>query len=315
MTHDLLTPCNGGAWNGPRVQGCVCAKRKGFGVAVIGKLKETQVKKNLYYEIKDKVVEEVTQNGQLVRVSRRTKVYGLHSTHDVRNQLIELLRERMSYHKDKFISPTIYKELTGLEVKKSGKVEHSDLTHDDQIFSYLMAMYVWYEGKNLRELFGLEKVGIKTEESIDEEIDMATGPKNQVDMSKYLEIANRPSDDLGRLRVEVDLNQMNQGKGMLFSEFVSQQRKREDEHLRWMLRDARYREAYARYYGVPVDSVDGEVGRSSYDDVGARLPQSLFTDFNKDPEELDDGSVYRNMPSGFATNYGEDPYTEDETRQ
>ena len=289
---------------------CEHMKQQGFGQAVIGKLKETQVKKNLYYEIKDKVFEEVTQNGQLVRVSRKTKVYGIHSTHEVRNQLIELLRERMNYHKDKFISPTIHKELTGLEVKRNGKVEHSDLTHDDQIFSYLMALYVWYEGKNLRELFGVEKFGIKTEESIDEEIDMATGPngKFQVDMSKYIERANRATDDKSKTRVELDLSQMNEGKGMLFSEFVAEQRKKETEHLRFLLKDPRYKEAYARYYGVPIDSVDPEIGRSSYDEVGATMPTSLFTDFNADPEELEEGSIYRNMPSEYAAaQYGSDP--------
>ena len=292
-------------------------KRKGFGQAVIGKLKETAVKKNLYYEIKDKVVEEVTQNGRIVRMNRQTKVYGLHSTHEVRNQLIELLRERMNYHKDKFISPTIYKELTGLEVKRNGKVEHSDLTHDDQIFSYLMAMYVWYEGKNLREIFGMEKFGIKTEESIDEEIEMATGPnsKTQANMAPIIEKANMATEDRMRTRVELDLAQLNQGKGMMFSEFVAQQRQREDEHLRFLLKDPRYKEAYARYYGVPVDSVDPEIGRSSFDEVGATLPKSLFTDFNKDPEEMDEGSIYHNMPSEFVGQYGENPGIQEDESQ
>lgn len=290
-------------------------KRQGFGLAVISKLKETQVKKNLYYEIKDKVVEETTINGRLERKSRRIRVYGLQSTHDIRNQLIELLRERMSFHKDKFISPTIYKELTGLEVKKNGKVEHSDLTHDDQIFSYLMAMYVWYDGKNLRENFGLEKFGIRTEESVDDEIEMATGPSRQADMTKYMAVANQSTDDRGKLRVDMDLAQMKLGKGMMFSEFVAQQRSKETEHLRWMLRDPRYREAYARYYGVPVESVDSDVGKGSYDDRNSLLPNSLFMDFNKDPEEMNEGSIYHSMPSQFVTQYGAEPYPEDETQQ
>ena len=92
----------------------------------------------------------------------------MYSNNDVRDNLIEILKERVRYHKDKFISPSIYEEMRGLEVKKNGKVEHSDLTHDDQIFSYLMALYVWYEGKNLREVFGIEKSGIKTEEDVDD---------------------------------------------------------------------------------------------------------------------------------------------------
>ena len=39
-------------------------KHNGFGAAVIGKLKETKVKQNLYYEMKEKVVEEQTYHGR-----------------------------------------------------------------------------------------------------------------------------------------------------------------------------------------------------------------------------------------------------------
>ena len=136
----------------------------GYGLSVISALKETPVKRNLYYEIKDKVLEETVDNGRLVRKLRKTKVFGLHSTKEVRDQLIELLMERVRHHKDKFISPTLYEEMRGLEVTKNGRVDHSELTHDDQIFSYLLGLYIWYYGKNLRENFGIEKFGIKTEE-------------------------------------------------------------------------------------------------------------------------------------------------------
>ena len=74
---------------------------------------------------------------------------------------MEILKERMIYHKDKFISPILYDELNGLEVKRNGKIEHSNNTHDDQVFSYLIALYVWYEGKNLMELYGIDKTSIK----------------------------------------------------------------------------------------------------------------------------------------------------------
>jgi hypothetical protein len=199
----------------------------------------------------------------------------------------------MSLHKDKFISPTLHKELTGLEVKKNGKVEHSDLTHDDQIFSYLMALYVWYEGKNLRELFGIEKFGIKTEEDVDDIVDLDTDfKKASSNMIKPILEATRTTDDKVAARVEMDLGQLQKGKGMLFSEFVNQQRKKEDEHLQMMLRDEKTKEAYARYYGVKPDAVDINAGKSSYDEMQMSLPTSLFTDFYKDPEEMDQNSIY-----------------------
>ena len=265
-------------------------------MAIIGKLKETKVKNNLYYEMKDKVVEETTQNGRLVRATRRTKVYGLTNDHATRNLLIELLRDRMSLHKDKFISPTLHKELTGLEVKKNGKVEHSDLTHDDQIFSYLMALYVWYEGKNLRELFGIEKFGIKTEEDIDDIVDLDTDfNKNAADLAKPILDITRSSGNPQAAKLELDLGQMNKGKGVMFADFLEKQRKQEEAHLQMMLKDTKTKEAYARHYGIAPDAVDPSMGKSSYDEMQMSLPVSLFTDFHKDPEEMDAGSIYLNL--------------------
>ena len=102
---------------------------------------------------------------RLERVPRKVKVYGVDSTKSVRARLIEILMERAMYHKDKFIDPILWEEMRSMEVKKSGKVEHSDKTHDDNVFSYLMALYVWYEGKNLVENFGIRKSTLRTDDN------------------------------------------------------------------------------------------------------------------------------------------------------
>ncbi len=96
---------------------------------------------------------------------RKVKVYGLDSTKAIRARLIEILQERVRYHKDKFIAPILYDEMRSMEVKKNGKVEHSDRTHDDQVFSYLMALYVWYDGKNLAENWQIRKNTLKTDDA------------------------------------------------------------------------------------------------------------------------------------------------------
>lgn len=141
----------------------------GFGVSVIQRLCKTSVKKNLYWEEKDKVFEEGMENGRVVKKTRKVRVYGTDSTRDVRARLIEILYDRVAYHKDKFIAPILHKEMQSMEVKKTGKVEHSDNSHDDQVFSYLMALYVWYDGKNLAERFHIIKNSIKTD--MDEDIE------------------------------------------------------------------------------------------------------------------------------------------------
>lgn len=274
-------------------------KHNGYGLSIIGRLKESKVKRNLYYEIKDKIVEEVMQNGKPVRVTRKTKCFGLHSNHEIRNLLIEILRERMNFHKDKFISPTLYEEMRGLEVKRNGKVEHSDLTHDDQIFSYLMALYVWYEGKNLREDFGIEKAGIKTEESIDEEIELVSGPGSGFDMTKSMAAANRPADAADSILTN-QLNGLAKAKGLLFSEFVEQQRKADEEHLKQLLMNPKDKEAYARFYGVSPEDVDVDSSTDSLSEAMSTLPESVFLDFNVPEEEMSRSSIYRTLNSNIG---------------
>lgn len=268
----------------------------GYGLSVIGKLKGSKLKRNLYYEIKDKTIEESVEDGVVVTKKRKTKVYGLQSTKEVREQLIELLRERMTYHKDKFISPTIYKELTGLEVKKNGKVEHSDLTHDDQIFSYLMAMYVWYEGKNLRENFGIQKFGIKTEEAVDDVLELSS-VDDVSDITEEIAYVNRDKQD----EYEKQMAELQKGKGIMFSEFVANQRKKEDEQLKLMLQSPVVREAYAKRYGIKADTI--AIDDKAYGPgVGQQVPNSVFLDFNKDDSELGDNSIYADMNDYLTSN-------------
>ena len=169
----------------------------GFGIAVVQRLCKTSVKKNLYWELKEKVIEEEFRQGMHNKHKRLLKVYGLDSTKAVRARLIEILMERVRYHKDKFICPDLHREMQSMEVKKSGKVEHSDNSHDDNVFSYLMAMYVWYDGKNLAENFGIRKTTIKTDENIDMEeaqFEDALESGINVDYSRIIEDEDEISD-------------------------------------------------------------------------------------------------------------------------
>ena len=274
----------------------------GYGLSVISALKETPVKRNLYYEIKDKVLEETVDNGRLVRKLRKTKVFGLHSTKEVRDQLIELLMERVRHHKDKFISPTLYEEMRGLEVTKNGRVDHSELTHDDQIFSYLLGLYIWYYGKNLRENFGIEKFGIKTEDSVDDIVDLNNGVEDVGSIVEEMVSLTRDNTD----PLNIQLAQMNQAKGMMFSEYVAKQKQIEEERLKVLLQNPKIKEAYAKNYGIAPDMVSA--GTEDHFGMTESLPDSIFTDFNKDISEMDQGSIYTtlNQPVATGTEYGED---------
>ena len=163
----------------------------GFGAAVIQRLCKTSAKKNLYWEIKDRVIEEAFNGVRVDKVTKKVRVYGVDSTKAVRARLIEILMERVRYHKDKFICPILHSEMSAMEVKKNGKVEHSDKTHDDQVFSYLMALYVWYDGKNLIENFGIRKTTIKTDEDVELEEDIF---EDAIEKKEKLSIDNSIDD-------------------------------------------------------------------------------------------------------------------------
>lgn len=155
-------------------------KLKGFGASVLAQLIKTKIKRNLYYEIRDRVLEERSVGVTVQKMTKKVKEFGFTETKNSRELLMGILRDRMDNHKAKFISPIIYNELCTLEVKKNGKIEHSANAHDDQIFSYLMALYVWYEGKDLMERYGLQKGTIHTDE--DETVEEGLG-ENYEDIS------------------------------------------------------------------------------------------------------------------------------------
>lgn len=219
----------------------------GFGRSVVQRLVKTPVKANLYWEIKDKVVEEAVNGYRVDQVKRKVRVYGLNSNKSVRNRLIEILRTRMAYHKDKFIAPILYDEMKGMEVKNSGKVEHSEKTHDDQVFSYLMALYVWYDGKNLMENFGIQKDSLKTDQEYEL---LESGFEDQLDgrTKINLEIVNEePDSEMVDLMKWIEENSKFMDSNMLQEKTRDKDREVRDNLL---LSDKNAREAKAKLTGV-----------------------------------------------------------------
>lgn len=157
----------------------------GFGASVLATLIKTKIKRNLYYEIKERCYEERAQGMTITKMNKKVKVYGYDETKANRELLMGILRDRMDNHKAKFISPIIYNELCTLEVKKNGRIEHSSNAHDDQIFSYLLALYIWYEGKDLMERYGLQKGTVTTDEDVT--VEMGLG-ENLEDISQDMSI-------------------------------------------------------------------------------------------------------------------------------
>ena len=236
----------------------------GFGASVLQELIKTKIKANLYYEIKDRVIEERYDGMNTVKRTKKIKVYGFDETKKSRELLMEILRDRMTNHKGKFIAPIIYHELNTLEVKKNGRIEHSSNAHDDQIFSMLMALYVWYEGKNLMENFGLSIRQIYTdaEEEVEGDIE-----DNRYEIIEGLDM--EMGDDESNY-VKEQLDYIASDKSISFQDWKNRQREEDNEALKQLLKDKVARKAYAEQFHIDETDLDfADNGLTS-------LPTSVF---------------------------------------
>lgn len=224
----------------------------GYGASVLSKLITTSIKRNLFYEIKDKVIEERSNGMNTIRKTQKTKIYGLDSSKNTRELLMQILRERMEYHKDKFISPILFRELEGLEVKKNGRIEHSSTGHDDQVFSYLLALYIWYEGKDVMERWGIQKKTIKTDQDAEEAIIQLEDQYNDI----IVELEADPDDPTG---VEEQLAYLNSNKSITYEQWMQQETVKDNEAMQRLLQSRLGQKAYCEKYGVDTDEFQNQM--------------------------------------------------------
>ena len=237
----------------------------GFGSSVLAQLIKTKIKRNLYYEIKDRVYEERSQGMHIQKMTKKVKVYGYDETKQSRELLMGILRDRMDNHKAKFISPIIYDELCTLEVKKNGRIEHASNAHDDQIFSYLLALYIWYEGKDLMERYGLQKGTILTDE--DDTVEFGVG-------DDYKSIAQELSLEDDEI-IEQQKEFFRKSKSISYNEWLDhqmQESEKADEELR---NNPRTRKAWYEHNHL----ADDNVGAGSY-----TIPNEVFDSFYNEPK-------------------------------
>lgn len=234
----------------------------GYGASVISKLLTTSIKKNLFYTIKDKIVEEKVIGSQVHRKTQKTKIYGSDSTKNEREKLMEILRNRVDYHKDKIISKTIYDELVGLEVKKNGRIEHSSNTHDDQIFSWLWALYVWYSDDVMNQ-WGIRKKELRTDADLEEAV---------FDLKENTESITEEIEIIDNEMVQEQLKVLADAPGAkLYNEWREEEYRKDQESLARLLATKQGREAYAKAYNYKFDEND--------DNVFTTIPDSVFDDF------------------------------------
>lgn len=247
----------------------------GFGGTLLQMLIRSKIKKNLYYEIKEQVKDERWEGAKVIRNKKKVHSYGTDNTQEVRNNLIELLHQRVNFHKDKFAAPILYDELTTMEVKKNGKTEHASSAHDDQIFSYLMALYVWYYGENITQRFNIFKTELKTDQNMDEtEFDLddsygETDISNSFTTEEYIDTI-----------VEEQQTVLKQFNTKSQEEFYEMQANENRTAMEKLLRNKDARKAYAETYNLDQQYLEEQFGGAigSFTDIGNDVLDDFYSD-------------------------------------
>jgi hypothetical protein len=265
----------------------IIERNGGFGNPIISRLTKSSIKRNLYYEIKEKVIEESFNGYRFGKEKRLVKVYGTDSTKDVRNRMIDILFDRIAYHKDKFIAPLLHSELTTMVMKPNGKIEHNNDAHDDQVFSYLHALRPLYDNAAfLSREFGIRKFSIKTDE--DEEVidgDLEQLEKNGYELIDLDSAEVEENSEYSRMQEYIK----DASRYKTASEFDKVRYEIDEQQTQAMLTNPVARAAYEKKYNTTVE----DPARST-----VRLPDSIFIQNDDGTYEDEEYGIYGSADKG-----------------
>lgn len=239
----------------------VTIERNGVGTGTLAQLMKSRIRNNLYYEIKERVIEERLGFGTKSNKRKQvTKVYGVDNSKEVRERLMDLLTDRVRDHYDKFVSPQLLEELKNLEIKKTGRIDHSANSHDDGIFSYLYSIYPLYYGKNVRENWHIDIPTLRTASDEAQEIFQDYTATESVAIVRDIE--NLDNDEM----ITEQLAKLDKTK--LYNQFLAEQKAENDRAMAEILRTKIGREAYSRQFNMNPDQLDN-IDQDGYDMLGA----------------------------------------------
>lgn len=153
----------------------LCIERNHNGESIISDLRETIIAPNIYFDNSKKigptVDAKVSAKGFLEEEAQRRRAFGVWTGRDTRPMMMDLLEMVVKEQKDRLTSRNLIEDILKLEIKK-GKIQATAGAHDDCVMSYLIALFVYYYGKNLGR-YGLikgYKPGMDKPKNIDPEV-------------------------------------------------------------------------------------------------------------------------------------------------
>lgn len=139
----------------------LCIERNSVGDGIIDHLMHSKIRANLYFDVdKDLLTHSINQamdqESMLKRKAKEKSFIGVWTGQKSRADMMSILLHRMAENKNDFVTKHITDDISRLIKKTSGRIEAMSGFHDDNIMSYLIALYVYYHGNNL-EFFGFRK--------------------------------------------------------------------------------------------------------------------------------------------------------------
>lgn len=173
--------------------GPIVIERNSVGKAVLDFLIKTDIVDRIYYEYRDVKAERRLTDGTVKKSKTKVKVYGVNTDKDSRDKMIELLVNTVSENYDIINSKYLADEIASLERGKNGKIEHSEMSHDDMVFAYLVCKYVWSYGSRLSE-FGVFKTNSINADGTMSHV-MSSREHDQDFARKFMSVARHNSDE------------------------------------------------------------------------------------------------------------------------
>ena len=141
----------------------LCIERNHVGDAIIAFLLESPIAGRLYFdkykELAEEKMKDLEKQESILKAQAKLKTYyGVYTEGKSREVMFQILANRIKDHKEEFVGQKVTRDISKL-VQKGGKIQAANGFHDDNIMSYLIAMYVLFYGNNLN-VFGFDPANI-----------------------------------------------------------------------------------------------------------------------------------------------------------
>ena len=190
----------------------VAIERNHVGSSVIEGLKMSRIMPNLYFDnskiFTPDVDEKLDAEGYLKNEAAKRQTYGVYTSTKTRPIMFDILFERVRNNKSDFITKNIIDDLNNLVRSATGKIAAANGKHDDSIMSYLIGLYVLFNGTNL-ERYGFhrgDKQSVakreKSQEELLEELMDTMTPELQENFQEWYSSINAEGSIIEQMRIQ-----------------------------------------------------------------------------------------------------------------